>query len=53
MGLTVVEVVVSVVTILTVVYYWLVEHARGRRFQVDADGLLLLPQLVVTAVSFP
>jgi predicted PurR-regulated permease PerM len=31
-GLTVVEVLVSVVTILTVVYYWLVEHARLQRY---------------------
>jgi len=31
-GLTVVETVVSVVTILAVVYYWLVEHARLQRF---------------------
>lgn len=32
LGLTVVEVVVSVVTVLTVVYYWLVEHARLQRY---------------------
>jgi predicted PurR-regulated permease PerM len=31
-GLTVVETVVTVVTILTVVYYWLVEHARLQRY---------------------
>jgi predicted PurR-regulated permease PerM len=31
-GLTVVEVVVTVVTILVVVYYWLVEHARLQRY---------------------
>lgn len=31
-GLTVVEAIVSVVTILAVVYYWLVEHARLQRF---------------------
>jgi predicted PurR-regulated permease PerM len=31
-GLTVVEVAVTVVTILTVVYYWLVEHARLQRY---------------------
>jgi predicted PurR-regulated permease PerM len=40
-GLTVVEAVVTVVTILTVVYYWLVEHARLQRYLlafVPADG---------------
>jgi predicted PurR-regulated permease PerM len=31
-GLTVVEVLATVVTILTVVYYWLVEHARLQRY---------------------
>ncbi len=31
-GLTVVETIVSVITILTVVYYWLVEHARLQRY---------------------
>jgi predicted PurR-regulated permease PerM len=31
-GLTVVEVLVTVATILTVVYYWLVEHARLQRY---------------------
>jgi predicted PurR-regulated permease PerM len=31
-GLTVVELVVSVVTLLTVVYFWLVEHARLQRY---------------------
>jgi predicted PurR-regulated permease PerM len=31
-GLTVVETVISVITILTVVYYWLVEHARLQRY---------------------
>lgn len=32
LGLTVVETVVSVATVLTVVYYWLVEHARLQRY---------------------
>jgi predicted PurR-regulated permease PerM len=31
-GLTVVEAVVSVVTLLAIVYFWLVEHARLQRF---------------------
>ncbi len=31
-GLTVVETIVSGITILTVVYYWLVEHARLQRY---------------------
>ncbi len=31
-GLTVAETIVTVITILTVVYYWLVEHARLQRF---------------------
>jgi predicted PurR-regulated permease PerM len=31
-GLTVVETIVSVITILTVVYYWLIEHARLQRY---------------------
>lgn len=38
-GLTVVETLVTVVTILTVVYYWLVEHARLQRF-----ALAFLPE---------
>lgn len=31
-GLTVAEMIVTVVTILAVVYYWLIEHARLQRF---------------------
>lgn len=31
-GMTVVETIVTVITILAVVYYWLVEHARLQRF---------------------
>ena len=38
-GLTVAETVITVVTILAVVYYWLVEHARLQRF-----ALAFLPE---------